>query len=320
MKLLRGLETIPFFKEGVVAAIGNFDGVHRGHQALLAKLRAQADKMQVPMVLLVFEPQPGEYFRGKDAPARLSSLREKLEVLRFCKVDYVCCLKFNNKLAQMEAEDFARHYFFSKLQLKYLLVGEDFRFGYQRKGDFQLLQTLAQQAGASVQSFPDFTLSSERVSSTRIRRALSSNDLKLAASLLGRTYSLCGRVVKGDGRGREWGIPTANLSMHRLSLALQGVFCVAVRRACGTLLQGVANLGSRPTIDGTKNILEIHLFDFNESLYGEMLQVFFLHKLRDEVKFSSVDALIAQIHNDVAAAKKAFHLNRFELNVLVEYA
>lgn len=302
MKLLRGLDGISHFSEGSVATIGNFDGVHRGHQALLAKLRAQADKLQLPLVVLLFEPQPGEYFRGSEAPARLTSLREKIEVLKHCDVDYVCCLKFNKALALMSAPDFAKQYFFSLLRVKYLLVGEDFRFGQQRMGDVALIQEMGKTLGCQVEAFPDVSLDNQRISSTKIREALAQGELEHASSLLGRTYSLCGRVTKGDGRGRQWGVPTANLSMHRLSLPLRGVFCVTIKRQ-GKLFTGVANLGSRPTVDGTKNILEVNLFDFDENLYGEMLQVFFLHKLRDEIKFSSMDALIEQIHTDVRAAK-----------------
>lgn len=318
MKLLHGLNSIPFFANGTVATIGNFDGVHLGHQALLAQLRRQADRAQLPMVLLLFEPQPGEYFLGQQAPARLSSLREKLQVLKKCNVDYVYCLKFNKRLALMPADVFAQHYFFSLLQVKYLLVGEDFRFGRQRMGDISLLKGMGEKAGCVIQPFPDFSLENVRVSSTKIRDALAKGELERASVLLGRTFSLCGRVIKGDGRGKQWGIPTANLSMHRLSLPLKGVFCVQVWRERGGWVQGVANLGRRPTVDGTKNVLEIHLFDFDQNLYGEMLQVFFLHKLRDEIKFSSVDALITQIHDDVVAARTQFRAGSFELNALVE--
>lgn len=316
MKLLRGLHRIPDFTKGCVATIGNFDGVHLGHQALLKTLKKQADNLNVPLVVLLFEPQPAEYFRPQDAPARLTNLREKLAILNHCKVDYVICLKFNKALALMSAQDFAQYYFFTLLNCKYILIGEDFRFGQGRFGDIHLLQDLAEERGCTVQAFPDFSIENHRVSSTKIRDALLQGELERSAELLGRTFSLCGRVIRGDGRGREWGIPTANLSMHRIMLPLKGVFCVKVRRSCGDLVDGVANLGSRPTIDGTKNILEIHLFDFDDSLYGEMLQVFFLHKLRDEVKFSSVDALIAQIHDDVAAAKSEFRTRRFILNAL----
>lgn len=303
MKLLRELERVSYFAKGVVATIGNFDGVHLGHQALLSVLRVKADQLNLPLVLLLFEPQPGEYFCGQQAPARLTSLREKLSVFKQCKVDYVCCLRFNEAMALMPAKEFASHYFFSLLQAKYLLIGEDFRFGQARKGDIHLLNEMARKAGCIVDVFSNFSIDNQRVSSTKIRDALAQGQLRQAETLLGRSFSLCGRVVKGDGRGRQWGIPTANLGMHRLTLPLKGVYSVKVHRANGEYLFGVANIGSRPTIDGTKNILEIHLFDFDGNLYGEMLQVFFLHKLRDEVKFSSIDALISQIHADISAAR-----------------
>ncbi|KTD16409.1 bifunctional riboflavin kinase/FAD synthetase [Legionella jordanis] len=304
MKLLRRAH-IDFLR-GSVATIGNFDGVHLGHQALLAKLRAQADSMQLPSVVILFEPQPSEYFRGSDAPARLGSLREKLQVLKSCHIDYVYCLKFNKDLALMAAEDFARHYFFEQLRLRYLLVGEDFRFGRQREGDASLLQQILTPSDCQVEVFSNIDLEGERISSTKIRESLAQGNLARASILLGRPYSLCGRVIKGDGRGRQWGIPTANFSLHRLSLPLKGVFCVEIKKS-GQLLKGVANIGTRPTVDGSKNVLEVHLFDFDDNLYGEMLEVVFLSKLRDELKFTSVDALIEQIHKDVKAAKAYFH-------------
>jgi riboflavin kinase/FMN adenylyltransferase len=303
MKLSYGFQQIAELGLGSVATIGNFDGVHRGHQALLAMLRSQASRMQLPMVVMLFEPQPGEYFYGKEAPARLSSLREKVDMLRQCGADYVFCLKFNQDLASMSAIEFAERFIFTLIQAKYLLIGEDFRFGHDRIGDVSLLNELGSQQGCFVQKFSDFFIDTQRVSSTKIRHALKEGKLDYAAKLLGRPYSMCGRIVRGAGRGRQWGIPTANVNMHHKVLPLTGVFCVRVKRQGKPLLTGVANIGCRPTIDGTKNILEIHLFDTNESLYGEIVQVYFLHKLRDEVKFSSVDDLIAQIHNDIAAAK-----------------
>lgn len=303
MKLLHGFQQIAELGLGTVATIGNFDGVHRGHQALLAALRLQASRMQLPMLVMLFEPQPSEYFHNQDAPARLSSLREKVHMLRQCGADYVWCLKFDEYLASMPAVEFAERFIFSLLQAKYLLIGEDFRFGRGRVGDVTLLNELGSKQSCVVQKFSDFFIDIQRVSSTKIRHALEEGKLDYAAKLLGRPYSMCGRVVRGAGRGQQWGIPTANLSMHHKTLPLKGVFCVRVKREGKPLLSGVANIGCRPTIDGTKNSLEIHLFDMDESLYGEMLQVYFLHKLRDEIKFSSVDDLIAQIHNDIAAAK-----------------
>ncbi len=305
MKLLRGFQHIAAFPTGTIATIGNFDGIHKGHQALLAELRAQADRRNVPALVILFEPQPGEYFHGNNAPARLSNLREKLTMLNHCGIDFVYCLKFDKRLSLMSPEDFAQQVLFSYLNIKHLIIGRDFRFGCNRLGDVTLLNTMAIERLVTVQLFADFSITDERVSSTGIRHALQQGELRQASALLGRTFCLSGRVIRGDGRGRQWGIPTANLSLHRITLPLKGVFCVQVRRK-GTLLPGVANIGSRPTVDGSKNILEVHLFDFDESLYGERVHVFFLHKLRDEMRFPSVDVLIAQIRDDVTAAKQYF--------------
>ncbi|MCW8400198.1 bifunctional riboflavin kinase/FAD synthetase [Legionella sp. PATHC038] len=303
MKLLRGIQHFSAFDKGVVATIGNFDGVHLGHQNLLKTLRNKANHLKLPLVLILFEPQPREYFQQEKAPARLSSLREKLDVLRSCQIDYVYCIKFDNALAQTTATDFVRTYLFSILNVKHLLIGEDFRFGKNREGDVSLLMKLGAEQACDVSIYSNFCINEDRISSTRIRMALQHGDMNTAAKYLGRLYSICGRVLHGDGRGRQWGIPTANLALHRTALPLQGVFVVQVRIA-SKIVYGVANVGRRPTVDGSKNILEVHLFDFEQSIYGELLQVFFLHKLRDEVKFTSVDALIAQIYDDIAAAKE----------------
>ncbi|MCW8407917.1 bifunctional riboflavin kinase/FAD synthetase [Legionella sp. PATHC035] len=303
MKLLRGIQHFSAFDKGVVATIGNFDGVHLGHQNLLKTLRNKANHLKLPLVLILFEPQPREYFQQEKAPARLSSLREKLDVLRSCQIDYVYCIKFDNALAQTTATEFVRTYLFSILNVKHLLIGEDFRFGKNREGDVSLLMKLGAEQACDVSIYSNFCINEDRISSTRIRMALQHGDMNTAAKYLGRLYSICGRVLHGDGRGRQWGIPTANLALHRTSLPLQGVFVVQVRIA-SKIVYGVANVGRRPTVDGSKNILEVHLFDFDQSIYGQLLQVFFLHKLRDEVKFTSVDALIAQIYDDIAAAKE----------------
>ncbi len=303
MKLLRGIQHFSVFDKGVVATIGNFDGVHLGHQNLIKVLRNKADALKLPLVLILFEPQPREYFQEDKAPARLSSLREKLAVLGDCQIDYIYCIKFDDIVAQTTATDFAHHYLFSMLNVKHLVVGEDFRFGENREGDVSLLKSLSSEYACEVQVYSDFCINEERISSTKIRTALQEGALETAAKYLGRPYSICGRVMHGDKRGRQWGIPTANLGLHRLSVPLQGVFAVQALIASQQLVYGVANIGKRPTVDGSKNILEVHLFDFDQSIYGELVQVFFLHKLRDEVKFTSVDALIAQIYDDIAVAK-----------------
>lgn len=303
MRLLRGIQHLPAFDKGVVATLGNFDGVHLGHQNLINTLRQKANRFNLPLIVILFEPQPREYFQLNQAPARLSSLREKLEVLAGCQIDYVYCFKFDAKLAQTTAIDFARTYLFSMLKVKHLVVGADFRFGKNREGDVGLLKNLSTEYGCEVQIYSNFCIGGNRVSSTQIRTALQQGHMDLAAQYLGRTYTLCGKVIHGDGRGRQWGIPTANLKLQRFVLPIQGVFVVRAR--CGSnSLFGVANVGCRPTVDGTKNSLEVHLFDFDQILYGELMQVFFLHKLRDEVKFTSIEALIEQIHQDIARAKK----------------
>ncbi|TAL59103.1 MAG: bifunctional riboflavin kinase/FAD synthetase [Legionella sp.] len=303
MKLLRGISNLIHFDRGVVATIGNFDGVHLGHQHLIQTLKAKANSLNLPVVVILFEPQPREYFKKEQAPARLATLREKVEMLQHCEVDYLYCIRFNERVAQTLPAEFATELLFKNLNVKYLLVGADFHFGKNRQGDVELLQMLGKEYGCEVEIFADYMLDKQKISSSKIREALDLGNFALAQRYLGRPYSISGRVLRGDGRGRQWGIPTANLCLKRLSLPLHGVFVIQAEIA-GKCYYGVANLGNRPTVDGTKNVLEVHLFDFNQSIYGEQLRVSFLHKLRGEVKFTSVDNLIAQIHLDIEAAKR----------------
>lgn len=316
MKLFRNTSQIPLFINGCVATIGNFDGVHLGHQALLTRLLARAHELGLPAVVILFEPQPGEYFQRSAAPPRLTSLREKISLLSAFGVTYVYCLSFNQNIAEMTAEHFATHLLFSKLQVRHLLIGQDFRFGRARLGDVVLLQQQATAVGARVEVFSDFALAGERVSSTRIRGLLAQGEMLLAQKFLGRSYRLCGRVIYGAQRGRQWGIPTANMAMRRLSRPLSGVFCVQVKRANQMILNGVANIGTRPTLDGRSVFLEVHCLDFNESLYGEWLEVFFLHKIRDEKKFSAVPLLIQQIRDDIAVATAYFSKINYQITKL----
>ena len=306
MKLLRGIKQIAKLETNTVATIGNFDGVHLGHQALLKKLKTQAKAMKLPMVVLLFEPQPGEFFKKENAPARIYSFREKIKALKLCGVDYVCCLRFDNYLASMTALQFANEIVFSLLKAKYLLIGQDFRFGQGRLGDAKMLYELGQKLSSKVAVFPDYFIDEQRVSSTSIRSLLNIGKLEDASRLLGRPYSISGRVVHGDGRGAKWGIKTANLNINRKILPLKGVYCVHVQILGKNDFLGVANIGCRPTIDGSKYVLEIHLFDVDILLYGKILQVKFMHKLRDEIKFGSVDLLIAQIKSDIINAQNWF--------------
>ena len=310
MKLLYGLNQIAMLPDFVVASIGNFDGVHRGHQALLAKLRTESKRLHCPVLIILFEPQPLEYFQGHQAPVRLMRLRDKLQVLSTLGVDYVCCLKFNEHLAQMPADLFAQQVIFKSLRVNYLVTGKDFCFGKNRAGTVDLLASLGQKHGCTVETFSDFVLDEERVSSTGIRHALMHGDFAFADSCLGRPYSILGRVIEGEGRGRQWGLPTANIAVQRALFPLSGVFSVYVRRKDKPTCFGVANIGKRPTVSGSQLLsLEVHLFDFNESIYGEMLQVVFVSKLRDEKKFSSVELLIDQIHQDIYHAREHLETN-----------
>ncbi|HVT62794.1 MAG TPA: bifunctional riboflavin kinase/FAD synthetase [Legionellaceae bacterium] len=289
-----------------IAAIGNFDGVHRGHQALLTTVKTLSIQKNLPLLIVVFEPQTREYFLKDQAPPRLTTLRKKLQLFKQFDVDFVCCLRFDHNLAKMSATDFAQKVIFLQLQVKHLLVGHDFRFGCDKEGDVALLQQIGHCFHAQVDAYPDVVFHGQRVSSTLIRQALKAGHLEDAKRWLGRPYALCGRVIYGDGRAGAWGIPTANIKLHQNILPLQGVFFVQVRLLQGQIYWGVANIGHRPTVDGTRALLEVHILEFAQSLYGQRIEVTFLHKWRDEIRFAAVDQLIRQIHQDIAAAKAYF--------------
>jgi len=306
MKLLRNLPQPHNFKNGVVAAIGNFDGVHLGHKSLLSTLRTQSIRTKLPLVVIIFEPQPREFFTPNDTPLRLSPLRDKLKLLQDCSVDYVLCLHFNKKLANMSAIEFAQKVIFEALHSKYLLVGRDFRFGKNRQGNLELLSQLCKEYNCKVESYADYLQNNLKISSTVLRKLLVNAEFDTATRLLGRQYSISGRVFHGEKKARTWGVPTANLRITQLPLVLKGVYCVQIKLKKGIILPGVANIGHRPTIDGKRQVLEVHILNFSDSLYGELLEVIFLKKLRDEQKFSSIDELVARIQKDVTLAKEYF--------------
>jgi riboflavin kinase / FMN adenylyltransferase len=306
-RIIRGFHNLPAASQGCVATIGNFDGVHLGHQAVLTQLAMKGDTLGVPAVVITFEPQANEFFSPENAPARLSRFREKVEALRAYSIQQLCVLRFNQKLAQMTAQDFIQRLLVDGLNVRYLVVGDDFRFGKDRQGDFALLQQAGQQFGFQVVNMHTFAVDLVRVSSTRIREALKAGDLMLAEKLLGRPYRMSGRVAHGDKRGRTMGFPTANIHLHRCKVPLSGVYAVQLFGIDGEPIAGVANVGVRPTVSGdNKALLEVHLFDFDRDIYGEHVQVHFLHKLRDEQKFSDLTALISQIEQDCSEAKKYF--------------
>jgi len=306
MELIRGIHNLRPRHKGCVATIGNFDGVHLGHQAVLGQLAEQAERMGLPTVVITFEPQPQEYFAADQAKPRLTRLREKFQALKRFSVNQVLCLRFNQSLANLEASDFIDQVLLQGLDVKYLVVGDDFCFGKGRRGNFQLLQEVGQQKGFPVVNMHTFSIEGQRVSSTRIRDALEEGDLTLAEKLLGRPYRMCGRVAHGDKRGRTIGFPTANIHLHRKISPVQGVYVVEMLGIEGEPLAGVANVGNRPTVDGTRSLLEVHIFDFNRDIYGSYVNVNFLHKIRDEMKFDSFPQLQQQIKADSEKARVWF--------------
>ncbi len=306
MQLIRHSFPSIFAETGCIATIGNFDGVHKGHAALLEQLVAEAKMRGVPSVLILFEPHPREFLTPKKAPARLTLFREKIQRLKQLPIDYILCLRFNQKLANLTAEEFIQKILVDGLHVKHILIGDDFRFGKQRQGDLALLNNLGKEYHYTVEVFPTFFEHHERVSSTAVREALSKGDLKTAEQLLGRVYTISGHVKQGAGRGREWGFPTANIAVAKQGLPLSGVFCVRVSSETLNDHPGVANVGIRPTVDGTRTVLEVLLLDFEGDLYGQHLDVKFLHKLRDEEKFESIELLKDQIKKDVTAAQQYF--------------
>jgi len=306
MELIRGLHNLRKRHHGCVATIGNYDGIHLGHQAVIGQLADEAARLGLPAVVITFEPQPMEYFLPDKVPARLTRFREKIEALRRFAVERVLCLGFNRQLAAMTADEFIQHILVRGLGIRYLVVGDDFRFGKDRTGDFQTLVAAGEQHGFQVVNMHTFAIEGERVSSTRIRLAMQQGDLKLAEQLLGRDYRMSGRVVHGAKLGRQLGFPTANIFLHRKASPLQGIFVVEVYGLEGEPLPGVASLGTRPTVDGKRVLLEVYLLDFDRDIYGKHLQVSFLHKLRDEEKFDSLEALKDKIAEDVQQTRDFF--------------
>ncbi|HKK06500.1 MAG TPA: bifunctional riboflavin kinase/FAD synthetase [Gammaproteobacteria bacterium] len=306
MDLIRGLHNLRSEHRGCVATIGNFDGVHLGHQAVIGQLAEQAARFDLPATVITFEPQPQEYFAPREVPARLTRFREKMIALRRFAVDRVLCLAFNEQLASMPAEEFIRHVLIDGLDVHYLVVGDDFRFGEGRRGDFQMLVDAGAANAFEVVNMHTFTVEGERVSSTRVRYALAQGDLAGAERLLGRAYRMAGRVAHGDQRGRSIGFPTANIHLHRKASPVQGVYAVEMFGLAGEPIPGVANVGNRPTVDGTRTLLEVHLFDFDRDIYGQHVQVSFVHKLRDEIRFESFEALKTQIELDAQRAREFF--------------
>lgn len=288
---------------GCVATVGNFDGVHLGHQTIIRQLSRRAREMRLPVVVVTFEPQPLEFLTPGTAPPRLTSFREKCLVFQQEGVDRLVCLRFAAPLAQLSPADFVDSLLVNALAVKCLVVGDDFRFGRNREGDYLKLTALAQERGFEVACAETCMLDGMRVSSSRVRDALLAGDMRTAAAMLGRPFRLIGRVVAGDQRGRSLGFPTANVDLRGRTPPLCGVFAVRVRGLNGGLRNGVANVGTRPVFGGGRTLLEAHLFGFDGDIYGRRIEVEFLQRLRSEQRFESVRQLQEQIARDCDAAR-----------------
>jgi riboflavin kinase/FMN adenylyltransferase len=306
IELIRGLQNLTPQHQGCVATIGNFDGVHKGHQALLAKVKERAEQLQLPSLVMTFEPHPLEFFAPEKCAPRLTRWREKFTALADCGIDRVLVVRFNEAFAKLRAEEFAQQILVEKLGVKQVFVGDDFHFGYQREGNFDFLKNEGQRFGFGVESMSTLLLDGERVSSTLVRNALLKADHAKVKKLLGHPYAMMGRVVHGDRRGRILGFPTANIYLHRAVTPVRGVYAVRMHGIAPHSLPGVANVGIRPTVGGTRSLLEVHLFDFNQEIYGRHVSVEFCEKLREEKRFESLDLLKEQIWKDAEQAQKYF--------------
>ena len=307
MQVIRGLHNLRAEHRGCVATIGNFDGVHLGHQEVFRHLLAKAAELGLPAIVVTFEPQPQEFFSPDQAPARLTRMREKLMAIKDSGIHRVVVLEFGPKLASMSADEFVQELLVDGLGARYLFIGDDFRFGKGRSGDFDTLRQAGHEQGFGVENINTYAMGEERVSSTRIRSALAGGDLDLARRNLGRPYRIFGRVAHGDERGRTIGFPTANIDLHRKVSPLRGVYAVRVAGLGTESRNGVANIGTRPTVKGdSRYLLEVYLFDFDRSIYGEHIEVEFCRKLRDEKRFDSFDELKQQIARDTRSARAFF--------------
>jgi riboflavin kinase/FMN adenylyltransferase len=288
-----------------VLTIGNFDGVHRGHQMLLTHLVAKGKELSVPSLLLTFEPLPREFFAGTTVPARLTRFREKITLLQRTELDRVLCLPFNERTSNTSAQWVVKELLHRLLEIRHVVVGDEFRFGKGQAGDYNMLKAAGEDYGFGVSHIRSLTFEDERVSSSRIRRVLAAGDVPLAEKLLGHPYFIMGRVVYGRQLGRQLGVPTANIRLQRYRAALEGVYTVRIS-GLERAYEGVANIGVRPTVDGREPLLEVHIFDFDQDIYGTLLTVEFRHKIREERTFDGLDALKAQIHRDIEFAKNWF--------------
>ena len=307
MRLVRHLQDLPYpeLDAGSVVTIGAYDGLHLGHEQLLERVIHVAEDKRLTAVVMSFEPTPKEFFGGGSPPARLMRFREKFESLEAHGIDLFYCPRFAAPMRDISAPDFIRRILVQGLNARYLVVGDDFQFARRREGTIEHLNAVAAALDYDVEQVPSVIVNGLRVSSTAIRDALGSGDMKTASKLLGRPYRMSGKIVKGDRVGRTLGYPTANVELRRRQSAVMGIFAVRVHGIDGGPHDAVASVGSRPTFNGTKPILEVHIFDFDEDIYGKYIHVDFIAWLRDQVKFDMVEDLVAQMDVDADNARSA---------------
>lgn len=305
MRLVRHLSNLSYqdLQRGSVVTIGSFDGLHLGHEQLLKQLKAVARDTGALSVVMSFEPTPKEFFQVASPPARLTRFREKFEALEASGVDIFYCPRFSSGMRDISAADFIRRILVHGLNTRCLVIGDDFRFARRREGGFDELTRSSAALGYTLQQVPSVVVDGIRVSSTAIREACAVGDMAKATALLGRPYRMSGKIVRGEKLGRELGFPTANVDLRRRQSAVLGIFAVRVHGLAAGTQDGVANVGTRPTFDGDKPLLEVYLFDFNEEIYGQYIHVEFIAHLREEVKYDAVDQLVAQMHVDAANAR-----------------
>jgi riboflavin kinase/FMN adenylyltransferase len=298
---------MPFadFADGSVVTIGAYDGLHLGHEQLLARVNAAAAEKGLPAVVMSFEPTPKEYFSSSNPPARLMRFREKFEALADHGIDLFYCPRFDRRMRDISADDFIRRILVHGLGARHIVIGDDFRFAARREGTLEHLQRAGRALDYAVEQVPSVIVDGVRVSSTSVREALADGQLPTATALLGRPYRMSGKVVMGEKIGRTLGYPTANVDLRRKQSAVMGIFAVQVHGLAGGAKDAVASVGSRPTFNGAKPLLEVHIFDFDDDIYGEYIHVDFVARLRGQVKYDDVEELVAQMHRDADNAKSA---------------
>lgn len=305
MRLVRHIADLPFsdMQDGSVVTIGAYDGLHLGHQRLLASVRDAAQRLGLPSVVMSFEPMPREFFAAASPPARLMRFREKFEALQQQAIDFFYCPRFDAQMRDISSADFMRRILVHGLAARHVVVGDDFRFAQKRSGDVAQLRSVGGVLGFDVEQLPSVVVGEVRVSSTAIREALWSGDLRQASALLGRPYRMSGSVIRGEKLGRTLGFPTANVDLRRRQSAVMGIFAVRVHGLAAQALDAVASVGTRPTFNGVKPLLEVHLFDFDKEIYGAYIHIDFIARLRSEIKYDDIDELVAQMHRDADNAK-----------------